>query len=255
MISLDQVLQLEEKVESAVKKIEQLNVENAALRRKCAELTNALATKSEQFSSFQTDQSKIEEGILKALSRLNAVENVVLSAVNGAAQASSGSVVQAKEPVSENNVQEVLEQALPQNSMGVEPETVVQSVPQAASSIEPVKENVSVEPVQVENRENTENQVAEAHFEPTSVEIQQENVVSQEIELQKPDFVSPVPPVTELVNVPPVQEQVAIVQPANQDAVAPQAPNSSDVEFEFGDTDSAAPQGEGQPSAPMFDIF
>lgn len=239
MISLDQVLQLEEKVESAVKKIEQLNVENAALRRKCAELTNALATKSEQFSSFQTDQSKIEEGILKALSRLNAVENVVLSAVNGAAQASSGSVVQAKEPVPENNVQKVPEQALPQNSMGVEP----------------VKENVSVEPVQVENRENTENQVAEAHFEPASVEIQQENVVSQEIELQKPDFVSPVPPVTESVNVPPVQEQVAIVQPANQDAVAPQAPNSSDVEFEFGDTDSAAPQGEGQPSAPMFDIF
>lgn len=239
MISLDQVLQLEEKVESAVKKIEQLNVENAALRRKCAELTNALATKSEQFSSFQTDQSKIEEGILKALSRLNAVENVVLSAVNGAAQVSSGSVVQAKEPVPENNVQEVLEQALPQNSMGVEP----------------VKENVSVEPVQVENHENTENQVAEAHFEPTSVEIQQENVVSQEIELQKPDFVSPVPPVTESVNVPPVQEQVAIVQPANQNAVAPQGPNSSDVEFEFGDTDSAAPQGEGQPSAPMFDIF
>ena len=239
MISLDQVLQLEEKVESAVKKIEQLNVENAALRRKCAELTNALATKSEQFSSFQTDQSKIEEGILKALSRLNAVENVVLSAVNGTAQASSGSVVQAKEPVPENNVQKVPEQALPQNSMGVEP----------------VKENVSVEPVQVENRENTENQVAEAHFEPTSVEIQQENVVSQEIELQKPDFVSPVPPVTDSVNVPPVQEQVAIVQPANQDAVAPQAPNSSDVEFEFGDTDSAAPQGEGQPSAPMFDIF
>jgi len=80
MISIDQVLLLEQRVESAVKKIEQLNAENAALRSKCAELSNALNAKSEQFSSFQSDQSKIEEGILKALSRLNAVENVVLSA-------------------------------------------------------------------------------------------------------------------------------------------------------------------------------
>lgn len=80
MISFDQVLLLEEKVESAVKKIEQLNAENAALRSKCAELSNALEAKSEQFSSFESNQSKIEEGILKALSRLNAVENVVLQA-------------------------------------------------------------------------------------------------------------------------------------------------------------------------------
>ena len=88
MISFDQVLLLEEKVEGAVKKIEQLNAENAALRAKVAELSNALNAKSEQFSSFQTDQSKIEEGILKALSRLNAVENVVLQA-SGAAQSIS----------------------------------------------------------------------------------------------------------------------------------------------------------------------
>ena len=78
MISLDQVLLLEEKVESAVAKIAQLNAENAALRSKCAELTNALSAKTEQFSSFQSDQSKIEEGILKALERLNTVENAVL---------------------------------------------------------------------------------------------------------------------------------------------------------------------------------
>ncbi len=94
MISFDQVLLLEERVESAVKKIEQLNAENAALRAKVAELSNALNAKSEQFSTFQSDQSKIEEGILKALSRLNAVENVVLQA-SGAAQA----VSQASSPV------------------------------------------------------------------------------------------------------------------------------------------------------------
>ena len=89
MISIDQVLLLEEKVESAVKKIEQLNAENAALRSKCAELSNALNAKSEQFSSFQSDQSKIEEGILKALNRLNAVENVVLQAANSVREPSN----------------------------------------------------------------------------------------------------------------------------------------------------------------------
>lgn len=83
MISLDQVILLEEKVENAVAKIVQLNAENAALRRKCAELTNALSAKTEQFSSFQTDQGKIEEGILKALERLNAVENAVHTATAG----------------------------------------------------------------------------------------------------------------------------------------------------------------------------
>ena len=91
MISFDQVLLLEERVESAVKKIEQLNAENAALRAKVVELSNALNAKSEQFSSFQSDQSRIEEGILKALSRLNAVENVVLQA-SGAAQSVSAAV-------------------------------------------------------------------------------------------------------------------------------------------------------------------
>lgn len=85
MISLDQVLLLEEKVENAVRKIEQLNAENAALRRKCAELTNALAAKTEQFSSFLNDQSKIEDGILKALNRLDALENTVLSASSSVA--------------------------------------------------------------------------------------------------------------------------------------------------------------------------
>jgi chromosome segregation ATPase len=79
MISLDQVHLLEQKVESAVAKIAQLNAENAALRSKCAELTNALTAKSEQFSSFQQDQNKIEEGILKALNRLNTVESSLLS--------------------------------------------------------------------------------------------------------------------------------------------------------------------------------
>ena len=78
MISLDQVLLLEEKVESAVAKIQQLQSENDALRSKCDELTNALSEKSEQLKSFESDQGQIESGIKKALDRLNSIENSVL---------------------------------------------------------------------------------------------------------------------------------------------------------------------------------
>ena len=75
MITLDQVYLLEQKVESAVEKIQQLQAENDALRKKCSELTNALSSKSEQLTSFESDQTQIENGIKKALERLNAIEN------------------------------------------------------------------------------------------------------------------------------------------------------------------------------------
>ena len=78
MISLDQVLLLEEKVESAVAKIQQLEAENDALRNKCSELTNALSAKSEQLKAYESDQQKIESGIIKAIDRLNSIENSVL---------------------------------------------------------------------------------------------------------------------------------------------------------------------------------
>ena len=80
MITLDQIALLEQKIESAVEKIQQLQAENDALRSKCTELTNALSAKSEQLTSFETDQNQIEAGIKKALDRLNAIENSVLKA-------------------------------------------------------------------------------------------------------------------------------------------------------------------------------
>ncbi|MBQ4379602.1 MAG: hypothetical protein II821_10480 [Treponema sp.] len=66
MISFDQVLLLEERVESAVKKIEQLNAENAALRAKVVELSNALNANR---SSFHLS-SLIRAGSKKESSRL-----------------------------------------------------------------------------------------------------------------------------------------------------------------------------------------
>ncbi len=78
MISLDQVLLLQEKVDSAVERIQQLTAENDALRSKCAELTKALTAKTELVSTMESTQDRIETGILNALNRLNAVENSII---------------------------------------------------------------------------------------------------------------------------------------------------------------------------------
>mgnify|MGYP006330754689 FL=1 len=79
MITLDQDLLLEQKVESAVAKIQQLQAENAALRNRCSELTNALSSKSEQLSSLESEQNQIESGLLKSLNRLSSIENIILN--------------------------------------------------------------------------------------------------------------------------------------------------------------------------------
>lgn len=84
MISLDQVLLLQEKVETAVARIgslkaevAQLKSENDALRTKCTELTNSLTAKTEFISALEANQDKIEQGILNALSRLDSLEDAV----------------------------------------------------------------------------------------------------------------------------------------------------------------------------------
>lgn len=140
MISFDQVLLLEERVESAVKKIEQLNAENAALRAKVAELSNALNAKSEQFSSFQSDQSKIEEGILKALSRLSAVENVVLQASGAAQSLSSENTAQpAAQSQSEPVTNQVVASIQPENPAPAQnPEPTFDTMTVSEQSPEPV---------------------------------------------------------------------------------------------------------------------
>lgn len=90
MITLDQVLLLQEKVESAVgkissltEKISQLESENDALRSKCAELTKACSEKTELVSTMESTQAKIEESILLALTRLDSVEDKLLDSRDG----------------------------------------------------------------------------------------------------------------------------------------------------------------------------
>ena len=115
MISLDQVLLLEQKVESAVEKIKQLEGENAALRNKCSELTNALSAKTEQLTAFESEQKTIESGIIKAIDRLNSIEHSVLK--------KAGSIAEAQpEPVEEETPVPVTEMSFEQMMPVAEPE-------------------------------------------------------------------------------------------------------------------------------------
>ena len=116
MISLDQVMLLEQKVESAVAKIQQLQAENDALRSKCSELTNALSSKSEQLSSFETDQSQIEDGIKKALDRLNQIENSVLKVAAGQAASVSPVNNQPAAQAQTNSFQNANQKTIPLNT-------------------------------------------------------------------------------------------------------------------------------------------
>lgn len=144
MISLDQVVLLQRKVEAAVAKIkslsgeiEQLSSENDALRRKCAELTNALADKSGLVSSLEAEQNQIEQSILTALDQLDAVEDSVLSTVAAEesldtvpeGQVNEGSSVVAE---AENHVQGSV--VLNESSVEKSPEPPVES--QATGSVE-----------------------------------------------------------------------------------------------------------------------
>lgn len=118
MISLDQVELLEAKIESAVAKITQLQVENDALRNRVQELSNALSAKSEQLSLCEKDQAIIETGILKALNRLNSIENTVLKSDGSSTPAAAVSqpaaeaVVPSSAPVVEEVSETVAEEAL-----------------------------------------------------------------------------------------------------------------------------------------------
>jgi len=80
MLSLDQIQLVQQKVEKVIAKINMLEQENAKLISQNNELIKQNNELNAKISSFETDQSKIEQGLLHALERLNSVENSVLKA-------------------------------------------------------------------------------------------------------------------------------------------------------------------------------
>jgi predicted nuclease with TOPRIM domain len=144
MITLDQVLTLEQKVESAVVKIQQLQAENDALRKQCAELTNALSSKSEQLSSFESNQSQIESGILNALDRLNQIENSVLKVAG------------------QDAIQNQRQPQIIQSTVTIQNNQPVVQTTQSFNTLETVQETVEIEPsISSSTIEQPENQIVE----------------------------------------------------------------------------------------------
>lgn len=137
MSTLDQLVLLEQKVEGAVAKIQQLQAENDALRSKCAELTNALSAKSEQLSSFESDKGRIETGIQKALDRLSTIENSMLQP--GGSSVSSNFIEQEKAPVT------ITQETVPNQPVINQQTTIIQETPQPVLNVEPVQPTSSFE--------------------------------------------------------------------------------------------------------------
>lgn len=135
MISLEQIQLLEKKVEQAVARITQLQSLNASLEAKCQELTENNNALKERIVAFEADQNKIEQGILKALDKLHAVENAVLS--TGSELTKSGDI---KSPEFENSQVTSNQNAIQEN---------VNSSAPMEEDIENISDNINID-------ENTE---------------------------------------------------------------------------------------------------
>ena len=75
MISVDQIRQLQEKVQSAVEVIQKLRSENNILTTKLSGYEERIKELEVFIESYKRDQSSIEEGILDALKQLDALED------------------------------------------------------------------------------------------------------------------------------------------------------------------------------------
>ena len=142
MVTLDQVLLLQEKVETAVKKITSLNErvmqlesENDALRSKCAELTKAISEKSELVSTLEDTQTKIEQSILETLNRLDAVQDSILSRDDSNVNSVSNSHLVSHEvaDVESEPVQLPVAESKSIQENEIEPESQTQIVPEEES--------------------------------------------------------------------------------------------------------------------------
>ena len=179
MISLDQVLLLEEKVESAVAKIQQLEAENDALRNKCSELTNALSAKSEQLKSYESEQNKIESGIIKAIDRLNSIENSVLKAAGQSAEkpAAAGGLAAAASAVATAAAAAETEEPEPVEAEEAEEEAFEEAEVVEESAVE----EETVEPVEADEPTETSVPAEEVNFDSMETVSEDETESTDEL--------------------------------------------------------------------------
>ncbi|MDR0602486.1 MAG: cell division protein ZapB [Treponema sp.] len=77
MVTLDQVKLLETRVEKAIGYVERVGGENAELREKLDSYQKRIDELEVLVQTFREDQSRIEDGILSTLDRLNRFEDAI----------------------------------------------------------------------------------------------------------------------------------------------------------------------------------
>ncbi|MDR1420883.1 MAG: cell division protein ZapB [Treponema sp.] len=77
MVTLDQVKLLETKVEKAIGYVEKVSGENAELRGRLESYQKRIDELEILVQTFREDQSRIEDGILSTLDRLNQFEDAI----------------------------------------------------------------------------------------------------------------------------------------------------------------------------------
>jgi len=181
MISVDTILLLQQKVESAVQKIEQLKSENDALRAERSELTKALSEKTELLSRFSADEKKIEDGILGALTRLDAVENAIIDSSGGfnKVEADSNTTGELQAPLGDpsGGFSKVEAEAKADPTPAVQADIVQQQEEAAAQSVEsrePLVQPMQAEPQAQEQAQNEQTEGGDL-FGDTSFETQEES--------------------------------------------------------------------------------
>lgn len=77
MITIEQIQELDQKVQAAVQRISTLKGENTSLQSKLGEYEKRIAELEILIDRFKQDQSEIENGIIRALEQLDHLEDSI----------------------------------------------------------------------------------------------------------------------------------------------------------------------------------
>jgi FtsZ-binding cell division protein ZapB len=116
MVTLEQVRQLETKIGKAIEYVNRVTGENARLRGELDGSQKRMAELESTIQHFREDQSRIEEGILAALERLDQFEDAVsqsLSGVQAVVAAAAPAVPAYPDPAPANTAPAASEKAPP----------------------------------------------------------------------------------------------------------------------------------------------
>lgn len=116
MVSLEHVKLLEDRIIRTLDHVQHVQEENSLLREKLDEYKGRIDELEVLIKTFKDDQSKIEDGILAALDRLNQFEIAVergLSSVSGIA-AAAGNTIAANAETSDKHIAADTENADPE---------------------------------------------------------------------------------------------------------------------------------------------